>query len=73
MPGMTHHKVRKVQRTTEDVLSYAQDIGIQRREIADDEVEAHLKAMKAGVAPRLHAVETYPVKKRRFDTSWLSK
>ena len=58
-------QVRKVQRTTEDVLR-SPNVGIQRREIADDEVEAHLKAMKVGVAPRLHAVETYPVKKREY-------
>ena len=43
-------------------------IGIQRKEIADDEVETQLQAMKAGVAPTLHAVETYPVEKRKFDT-----
>ena len=58
-------KVRKVQRTTEDVLR-SPNVGIQRREIADDEVEAQLKAMEAGVAPRLHAVETYPVAKRKY-------
>jgi len=59
-------KVRKVQRTTEDPL-ISPGIGIQRKEIADDEVEAQLKAMKAGVAPRLHAVETYPVAKRKYN------
>jgi len=58
-------KVRKVQRTTEDVLR-SPSVGIQRKEMADDEVETHLKAMKAGVAPRLHAVETYPVAKRKY-------
>ena len=58
-------KVRKVQRTTEDVLR-SPNVGIQRREIADDEVETQLKAMEAGVAPRLHAVETYPVSKRKY-------
>ena len=58
-------KVRKVQRTTEDVLR-SPNVGIQRREIADDEVEAQLKAMEAGVAPRLHAVATYPVAKRKY-------
>ena len=58
-------QVRKVQRTTEDVLR-SPSIGIQRREMADDEVEAQLKAMEAGVAPRLHAVETYPVSKRKY-------
>ena len=58
-------KVRKVQRTTEDVLR-SPNVGIQRREIADDEVETQLKAMEAGVAPRLHAVETYPVAKRKY-------
>ena len=58
-------QVRKVQRTTEDVLR-SPSIGIQRREMADDEVEAQLKAMEAGVAPRLHAVETYPVAKRKY-------
>jgi len=58
-------KVRKVQRTTEDVLR-SPSVGIQRKEMADDEVEAQLKAMKAGVAPRLHAVETYPVAKRKY-------
>jgi len=60
-------KVRKVQRTTEDPFVMP-GIGIQRKEIADDEVEAQLQAMKAGVAPRLHAVETYRVPKRKFDT-----
>ena len=58
-------KVRKVQRTTEDVLR-SPNVGIQRREIADDEVETQLKAMEVGVAPRLHAVETYPVAKRKY-------
>ncbi len=58
-------QVRKVQRTTEDVLR-SPSIGIQRREMADDEVEAQLKAVEAGVAPRLHAVETYPVAKRKY-------
>ena len=60
-------KVRKVQRTTEDPFVMP-GVGIQRKEIADDEVETQLQAMKAGVAPTLHAVETYPVAKRRFDT-----
>ena len=58
-------QVRKVQRTTEDVLR-SPNVGIQRKQIADDEVEAQLKAMKAGEAPRLHAVETYPVAKRKY-------
>ena len=60
-------KVRKVQRTTEDPFVMP-GIGIQRKEIADDEVETQLQAMKAGVAPTLHAVETYPVAKRKFNT-----
>ena len=59
-------QVRKVQRTTEDPFINA-GIGIQRKEAADAEVEAQLKAMKAGVAPRLHAVETYPVAKRKYN------
>ena len=58
-------QVRKVQRTTEDVLR-SPNVGIQRKRIADAEVEAHLKAMEVGVAPRLHAVETYPVAKRKY-------
>jgi len=59
-------KVRKVQRTTEDP-NVMPGFGIQSKEAADDEVEAQLRAMKAGVAPRLHAVETYPVAKRKYD------
>ena len=59
-------KVRKVQRTTEDP-NIMPGFGIQSKEAADREVEAQLKAMKTGVAPTLHAVETYPVAKRRFD------
>jgi hypothetical protein len=62
-------KVRKVQRTTEDVLR-SPNVGIQRREIADDEVETQLKAMEAGVSPRLHSVETYPVAKRKYHLSY---
>jgi len=59
-------KVRKVQRTTEDP-NIMPGFGIQSRKAADREVEAQLRAMKSGVAPNLHALETYPVAKRTFD------
>ena len=55
----------KVFRTTEDTGMFG-DIGITEKSRAEDEVEAQLQAAEAGVAPRLHTVETYPVAKRKL-------
>jgi len=58
-------RVLKAQRLTEDER-FEPDVGIQPKYVVDKEIDIQTRVGQAGLSPRLHSVETYPIPKRKF-------
>lgn len=59
-------RVFKVQRLTEDPRYEEAEVGIQPKFIVDKEIDIQSRVGEAGLSPRLHSVENYPVPKRKY-------
>lgn len=58
-------RVLKAQRLTEDER-FEPDVGIQPKYVVDKEIDIQTRVGQAGLSPRLHSVETYPIPKRKL-------
>ena len=63
-------RVLKVQRLTEDPMYEEPKVGIQPKFIVDKEIDIQARAGEAGLSPRLHSVESYPIPKRKYHNSY---
>ena len=59
-------RVLKVQRLTEDPRYEESEVGIQPKFVVDKEIDIQSRVGEAGLSPRLHSVENYPVPKRKY-------
>jgi len=58
-------RVLKAQRLTEDPMFEA-EVGIQPKFVVDKEIDIQARVGEAGLSPRLHSVESYPIPKRPY-------
>ena len=59
-------RVLKAQRLTEDPMYEEPEVGIQPKFVVDKEIDIQARAGEAGLSPRLHSVESYPIPKRPY-------
>jgi len=59
-------RVLKAQRLTEDPMYEEPEVGIQPKFVVDKEIDIQARAGEAGLSPRLHSVESYPIPKRKY-------
>ena len=59
-------RVLKVQRLTEDPMYEESEVGIQPKFVVDKEIDIQARVGEAGLSPRLHSVESYPIPKRKY-------
>ena len=65
-------RVLKVQRLTEDPRYEESEVGIQPKFVVDKEIDIQSRVGEAGLSPRLHSVENYPVPKRKYHHGYLN-
>ena len=65
-------RVFKVQRLTEDPRYEESEVGIQPKFVVDKEIDIQSRVGEAGLSPRLHSVENYPVPKRKYHHGYLN-
>ena len=63
-------RVLKAQRLTEDPMYEEPEVGIQPKFVVDKEIDIQARAGEAGLSPRLHSVESYPIPKRKYHNSY---
>jgi len=63
-------RVLKAQRLTEDPMYEEPEVGIQPKFVIDKEIDIQSRAGEAGLSPRLHSVESYPIPKRKYDKGY---
>ena len=63
-------RVLKAQRLTEDPMYEEPEVGIQPKFVVDKEIDIQSRAGEAGLSPRLHSVESYPIPKRKYDKGY---
>ena len=63
-------RVLKVQRLTEDPIYEEPEVGIQPKFVVDKEIDIQSRVGEAGLSPRLHSVESYPIPKRKYDKGY---
>ena len=63
-------RVLKAQRLTEDPMYEEPEVGIQPKFVVDKEIDIQARAGEAGLSPRLHSVESYPIPKRKYDKGY---
>ena len=63
-------RVLKAQRLTEDPMYEEPEVGIQPKFVVDKEINIQARAGEAGLSPRLHSVESYPIPKRKYHNSY---
>jgi len=63
-------RVLKVQRLTEDPRYEESEVGIQPKFVVDKEIDIQSRVGEAGLSPRLHSVENYPVPKRKYHNAY---
>ena len=59
-------RVLKAQRLTEDPMYEEPEVGIQPKFVVDKEIDIQARVGEAGLSPRLHSVESYPIPKRKY-------
>ncbi len=65
-------RVLKVQRLTEDPRYEESEVGIQPKFVVDKEIDIQSRVGEAGLSPRLHSVENYPVPKRKYHHGYIN-